>query len=379
MKTNPKTRKTIAASLMLAVFSILDSQRSAALAQGSLTPPGPPALTMKSLDEIYAAVAGLATSEQRAPITSLPITITQQGCYYLTHSVDINSGLGIDIAAANVTVDLNGFSIRSFDSSNDGVGIRIDPAFHNITIRNGHIAGSSLTNGNYMTPGFGYGIYASGTPRNVRVSGVTVAGCRYDGINIGMDSTVVESCTVRTVGGNGIVASVVKNSVALDCGLTGISAITVSDCWGQSSVSGDGICADAYLAQNCRGESNSGTGVASYAAQNCYGYSSSGRGINADVAQNCYGRSGGGGDGLYATVAQNCFGYSYTGYGLEVYRIAVGCYGYSDYGIGLYALDAAFCVGRCSTGTNKAIQATIANGCYAVTGTTSITYKYNMP
>ena len=43
-------------------------------AQGSLTPPGAPAETMKTLEQV----------EPRTPVSSLPFTITQSGSYYLT-------------------------------------------------------------------------------------------------------------------------------------------------------------------------------------------------------------------------------------------------------------------------------------------------------
>jgi hypothetical protein len=41
------------------------------------------------------------------------------------------------------------------------------------------------------------------------------------------------------------------------------------------------------------------------------------------------------------------------------------------------AANASFSTGYGHNGT--AIQATVANGCYAAFGTNSITYKYNMP
>src|SRR5215831_11784420 len=79
-------------------------------AQGPLTPPGAPAPTMKSLDQI----------EPRTPIDAAHtpgdgsnlFNITNSGSYYLTTNVIATSGKsGIRILADNVTIDLNGFGL----------------------------------------------------------------------------------------------------------------------------------------------------------------------------------------------------------------------------------------------------------------------------
>jgi hypothetical protein len=344
MKT---TRLFQTASLVL--VSSFSLQPSALLAQGSLTPPGAPAPTMKTLAQI----------EPRTPIASVPYTISQPGSYYLTTNLSVSSGTAITIATNGVTLDLNGFTLSSSDPANTGDGIRINSGLRNLTIMNGYIEGGVTNNaGVFSGPGFGYGIrYLGSAPWNVRVSGVTVSGCRYHGIYLGTgDATLVEGCLVRTVGGAGIVASTIKGSVAKECGSSAIYGHQVSDSRGES-IGGYGLL--AYTAQNCYGESSSSYGLyASSTALNCYGSSGSGTGLYASTAQNCYGYSGSD-IGLYASTAQNCYGYS--GSGLA----------------GLYAQNASFCTGYRSGG--RAIQATIANGCWAAAGTNLITYKYNMP
>jgi hypothetical protein len=97
----------------------------------------------------------------------------------------------------------------------------------------------------YSGPGFFSGIgYSNGiAPVNVRVTNVAVTGCKVWGIVVGYDSTVVESCTVRTTGGFGILASTVKNSTAKDCATGAIQGEQVSECRGESSSSGSGISA----------------------------------------------------------------------------------------------------------------------------------------
>ena len=354
-----KMKKIIASGFALALLSTLNPQLSTAFAQGSLTPPGAPAPTMKSIDQIDAKL------EKRTPISSLPITITQPGAYYLTSSFDLGTGQdGIFVSALNVTIDLNGFTIRSFDSGNTAVGIRIDPMLGymaNLTILNGHIVGGVLfSSGSYFGSGFGYGIYCSGSPRNVRIVGVTVSGCLNDVINIGNNATLVESCTVSTVGGNGIVANAVSRCTAYQCGMSGIWGYSVSDSYGDSTIPPfAGI--HAHIANNSYGSGVgsgffAGAGLVADAANNCYGYNNGspagGLGVSAGTANNCYGYGDGAAAGLYATTALNCYGYAAgSASGIYVFDVASGCSGYSSSGTGLYAFIANVCHGSTSTGT----------------------------
>ncbi|HEY3246652.1 MAG TPA: right-handed parallel beta-helix repeat-containing protein [Phycisphaerae bacterium] len=107
---------------------------------GSLNPPpGPVTSTMKALDVV----------EPRTTVQSLPgsagalILISQPGSYYLTGDIQGLPGKhGIQIAADNVTLDLNGFSVLG-TGSGDFDGITTDQVpfvqRRNITIINGTV------------------------------------------------------------------------------------------------------------------------------------------------------------------------------------------------------------------------------------------------
>ena len=341
-KSNMKTTRLFQAQLAAALLlSILNSQHSTARAHGSLTPPGAPAPTMKTLAQV----------EPRTPISSAPLTISVSGSYYLTTNLTV-TGNAITIATNGVTLDLNGFTIASTAPSAQGVAIGINVGVSDLTIFNGHIRGGVTNNGGvYNGPGFNIGIYAIDNV-NIRVTGVSVAGCLLYGIYLGAgNSSVVEACTVRTVGSVGMMASTIKNSVALDCGSAAIVGSQVSDSRGQATGSGTGI--DATTAQNCSGTSGSSYGLYASTAQNCYGQSNSGTGLFANnTAQNCYGRSGGSSSGLYAYTAQNCYGQSSAGTGLSA-TMANSCYGISSSGTGLNAAYGNFCFGSSVSVANK--------------------------
>ncbi len=371
-----KTQLNLAGLALTLAFSL---QPSALLAQGGLTPPGAPGPTMKTLDQV----------EARIPISSAPFTITNAGSYYLTGNLRVlyapplfTSSNAIVIAASGVTLDLNGFTISSSAARATGCGILLWGSLEGITILNGHIRGGVTNDGGaYGGPGFAYGIchfVEEGEPqplRSTRVAGVSVSGCLIDGISFWSGVTVVESCTVRTVGGHGIWASMVRGSVALDCGITAILGDQIIDSRGESNGGGNAVYAN--LAQNCIGYGTDGAGIRAATAVNCYGSSTGGEGVYAIVALNCYGSSTSG-DGVSADTALNCRGSSTGGDGVSAIT-AQNCYGYSSgSGTGLRAADVAFaCRGYSSSGVG--LNAFIANSCRVAGGTASISYKYNMP
>ena len=115
------------------VFSMICLCVMPAAFAGSLTPPGAPAPTMKTLDEV----------EARTPISSLPYTISQPGSYYVTQDLTLatEDTDGITINVDKVSVDLNGFTLTGPGKAagSTGSGIRILSTHYNIAVRNGTV------------------------------------------------------------------------------------------------------------------------------------------------------------------------------------------------------------------------------------------------
>lgn len=336
-------------ALALLPLASINWQFSTAFAQGVLTPPGPPAPTMKTLDQI----------EPRMPISAVPFVIINPGSYYLVSNLDLTVNTNAIIIATNeVTLDLKGFTISTSVLRGTGAGILLSGGVTDITIFNGHITG-----GNFQY--LGSGITCAGTsPVNVHVADLLVAGCQSYGINLGTNnSTAVESCQVQAVNGYGILAGTVSHSAAYECGNTAIFALTLAtDCTGVS-LNGDGV--EANLANGCYGYAEgSGWGIyANAAAIDCYGSVGDGSGVPfsagifANMANHCYGSSGGVGLGMFALSASYCYCISSGSNGLDSI-LATGCY----------------CQGG---GSGLDLFTDIAVGCYENSG--NITFKYNMP
>jgi hypothetical protein len=241
-------------------------------AAASLTPPQPPALTMKPLDQV----------EPRIPITSLPMTIDEPGSYYLTGNLSSPSN-GISIEADDVTIDLMGFTMTgSGGASGIQMADTVDPR-NNVVVRNGsirsfnagvymvyaedcrfedllisdstsrgfdirfadkrHIVGISIRDCHIIGSGQ-HGIFANGTSALATFSENSIVGCVVrgngdDGIllytNGGtMKDNVIEACTVTSNGGFGI-------QVTANQDTANISGTSIRDCMVSNHPDGGGI------------------------------------------------------------------------------------------------------------------------------------------
>ncbi len=394
---------------------------SLAFAQGALAPSGAPAATMKSLDQI----------EARTPIGKVGgstelIAISQPGSYVLLGNVTVATGDAIDINAGNVTLDLNGFMLSSFEKTPSGTAIDISGHIDNVTVRNGHIRGGaqlgSDTTGYILTnaPGFEVGLRTDTDATNITVENLKVSGV-YAGILARVDgASTVRHCSVTNCA-TGITGGLVADCIVRNCVGTGIYSTTATDCHVTSysknneaaistniahnciaySIHGYGLYADcatnceattsdgdsglrASSALACRGEGQYGAGLAAYSAENCQGISSYGTGLVATNATNCNGYSGTG-TGLVADNATNCRGTSFSGTGLDTNSqangytgTATGCTGRSTTGHGLIAAVATNCTGHTTDKSKIGVWVSgTATGCRGnntgVTGTGSQT------
>jgi len=142
-------------------------------AQGLLNPPGAPAPTMKSLQEISDQIGTIATAG-RKPIhsPSNAVTITQPGDYYLAGDT-----YALFIVVSDVTVDLNGHALRP---TSESTGLHIGGS--NVRVRNGRVIGlgTATPGANSWEVAFSgtnsIGVYTQGAVHDVRLEDITVEG-----------------------------------------------------------------------------------------------------------------------------------------------------------------------------------------------------------
>jgi hypothetical protein len=233
MKTKPRVHALFAVCLFAAL-----NHPIFIFAQGSLTPPGAPAPTMKTLAQI----------EPRTPISGpLPLTISSAGSYYLTTNLTGVAGTnGITIVANNVTLDLNGFTLQGVVLASL-TGLYVSGTRTNITVRNGTISG-------WGQHGVFAGTFAN-LSENVVFERLTVSA--NNGMGIGGAGCAVRDCEASVNGSYGIYVApgVVSGCFVLRNGQSGIyidgagSQIIGNTCKG-NNVTGDAGNAGIYINDN---------------------------------------------------------------------------------------------------------------------------------
>lgn len=202
MKTKMKIARTL---VSVSIFSFAVSL----FAQGNLTPPGVPAATMKSLDQIEARTI---VNSNNTPGDALSLfKITNPGAYYLTANITGVAGLhGITITAPNVSLDLNGFSLIGVPGSLNGI---------NATNAAGATAGLTVRNG---------------TVRNWGLSGIDtlLPGSNVAGAPGSIFNRLLLQTNDTTVLGGGIAGLRAAAAVVSECMAQGNSAAYGFDCYG---------------------------------------------------------------------------------------------------------------------------------------------------
>jgi hypothetical protein len=292
--------KTIVCKHLFAALAVISAMRlsAATYAQGPLTPPGPPAPMMKTLEQI----------EPRTAITTMPYSITQPGSYYLTTNLTgVTGNHGIVIFADNVTLDMNGFTL--FGVPGAGRGIVIPGVQYNITVGNGTVRD------------WPFDAVSADSVRNSRFERLRVSHNGGSGITVG-DACAVVDCLVMSNAVKGI--SVGKGSVVRGCtaqsngdaGITTGSGGLVADCAVVSNALDGIVTGDATTVNNTTSSGNTGKGIVlgKYGkASHCVANGNSSRGIEGSsiagvVITSCL-ASGNGNDGIYAGIrglVSNC-------------------------------------------------------------------------
>lgn len=282
-----------------------------AVAQGTLTPPGPPAPTMKTLQQI----------EPRTPISSLPHTISAPGSYYVaTNLTGVAGQNGITISASGVTLDLMGFELVGGPGTGTGITVL---GYANIVIRNGTVrgwgdGGALGFYGEHVTlerlraiQNTGIGLGGAGSMTDCRAYSNTVHGLANLGAGVvrgcvaqnnggdGISSTgpVRESHAVGNAGRGILSASSVLDSVADNNGLAGIAVEAgglVRKCAARMNTT-IGISGDlGSQIQDCTVSSSGTTGIVVTArgtVRDCTLFGNGGSGIVAGIGSTVRGNT----------------------------------------------------------------------------------------
>jgi hypothetical protein len=253
----PPYLPSVAAALLFPALLLLSSvfcPLSSALAQGSLTPPGAPTPTMKTLDQVQPRIP---VDDTHTPGDAVhEFKIAQPGSYYLTGNVTGVTGKdGIYIGSGNVTLDLNGFTLDgAAGTGNTGVSIG---TVSQVVVQNGTIM-------NWKYTGL-QGANASALKiKNLRVVN-NGSSSTYNGIYVGTEFEVTD-CVVLGNTGYGIASGeggVIRGCVIQNNQLDGIYAnpnTTLVDC-AVAANQGNGITLNGGTATGCSVQSNKSVGI----------------------------------------------------------------------------------------------------------------------
>lgn len=272
--------------------------------QGSLSPPGPPAPMMRTLEQI----------EPRIPITSLPWVITDPGSYYLTTNLVTAAPVhGITVQADHVTIDLRGFAlVGAGPFGGNWNAINVPGSQVNLKVLNGTIAKWS-----------GEGVSATFS-RNGQLENLRVTEAGRNGLHVG-DGWTVLACVAHSngfylAGSPGIQAN--RHSVIKDCTahlnngpgiFTGEGSVIVG-CSAYSNMAGIVGAPSGCRVSDCEASFNLNYGIvmgAGCSVNGCAAYRNGQIGIDANINSSVIGcaASTNGSDGIrvqYGSTVKDC-------------------------------------------------------------------------
>lgn len=290
---------------------------------GPLDPPsGAVASTYKTLSEVEPRIAINATNTP-GDANSL-FRITQPGSYYLTGNITGVSGKsGIEIAAARVTLDLNGFSLVGVTDSLDGI-VNDSSSRNGLIVRNGTVASwgqdgihlANSTSASFIIEDISAisnasdGIFANGAlVRNCHVALNTLNGITGVSAAIG--------CVARDNGAQGIQVTnggTISECTAFENGTYGLYAsngVNITNCCSYNNVGSGIILFGDGLIKNCSTSSNGGDGINGQAGTTIIDCVSSDNAADGIVVLNdslvrgntCNGNAS---DGIFVSSTNNC-------------------------------------------------------------------------
>jgi len=210
-----------------------------------------PALAVDGVAEINQTCA-VETGCFSGDSAGFPVTISASQSYLLTGNLDVSAQAvpenvtAIDVNTHDVTIDLNGFTIRGTGTTGSGDGINAD-FWNDVTVKNGVIRGM--------------GDEGIQTDRRARIVDVALIENGGDGVFVDLYS-VVRDCVAFANGGTGINAnlSVIQGNVAGDNGADGINGNNGSSVTNNSSTLNDGDGIEVRFGSNVLGNTMRGNG-----------------------------------------------------------------------------------------------------------------------